>query len=75
MPYGKMVFAFTETEASVTRQYGNAILAKRFQKKLRSCSSPPGEASQQNLVTPCVGHGSAGVVDGVVIPFQDLYKM
>ena len=54
---------------------GNTILAKRFQKKLRSCSSPPGEASQQNLVTPCVGHGSGGVVDGVVIPFQDLYKM
>ena len=36
---------------------------------------PAQTASQQNLMTPCVCHGSAGVVDGVVIPFQDLYKM
>lgn len=48
------------------------IYIATFQSQLNSSSSHPGEAE---LITFTLGSGLAGILDRVVIPFQDLFLM
>ena len=54
---------------------GNDLLTATFQKRLLSSCHSLGEQSQPNLMTHTSGNGSAGVLKGVEIPFQDLPLM
>lgn len=47
--------------------------AKGFRTKLHHSSSPHGGKKQPSHMTPCSENGSAGVTNGVVIPFQEIY--
>ena len=51
---------------------GNATRVKTFQKKLPISSSLPGGINPHSHMTHSARNGSAGVLNGVVIPFQDL---
>ena len=46
--------------------------AKEFQATLQNCYWPHGDKSHPNRMTHCSQSGQAGVVNGVVIPFQEM---
>ena len=46
--------------------------ARNFQKRLQALFSAHGGSRQTNRMTPCLGNGIAGVLDGVQIPFRAL---
>ena len=47
--------------------------ARSFRRELQRSSLPHGGKKQQSHMTPCSASGSAGVTNGVVIPFQEIY--
>ena len=51
---------------------GNTTATKEFLRKLQHSFSTHGESSQLNPMTRYANGGSAGVMNGVVIPFMDL---
>ena len=54
---------------------GNTTRVKDFQVRLQPSCYPRGEGNHHNRMTPCARNGSAGVVNGRLIQFQDLYWM
>ena len=51
---------------------GNSIMMKKFQRKAQSCSLPHGDKKLANLTTHSFESGCAGVLNGILIQFQDL---
>ena len=51
---------------------GNTTQTRAFLRKLPISSSPPGDRNPHSHMTHSARDGSAGVLNGVVIPFQDL---
>ena len=51
---------------------GNTMSTRSFLEKLQTSSSLHGDRNQHSLTIRCVKSGSAGVLKGTVIPFQDL---
>ena len=50
---------------------GNTTLTRDFLERLRTSSSPHGDGNQHSRMTHRVRNGSAGVLKGILIPFQD----
>ena len=51
---------------------GNTTLTREFREKLPNSSSHHGDKSQLRHMIPSVKDGSAGALNGMSIPFQDL---
>ena len=54
---------------------GISLNVETFQSQLKSLSSHPGGVKHPELMTPISKSGWAGVLNGVVIPFQDPFLM
>ena len=52
---------------------GRDTEAKEFQAMLQNYYWPHGDKSHQNPMTHCSQSGQAGVVNGIVIPFQEMW--
>ena len=51
---------------------GRSFKAKSFRKKLQDFSYPLGDPNHLRLTTRCSQSGPAGVVKGILIPFQEI---
>ena len=60
---------------AVWRISGSITQAREFLQKLPSFTCRLGDGSSPNCMTPSTRGGSAGVVSGVLIPFQDLQRL
>ena len=54
---------------------GRSLEVETFQKLLRSSSSSLGGQKHPEPMTPTLGSGWAGVLNGIWIPFQDPFQM
>ena len=75
-PYEKVMEAEQKPELApplaVWPISGNTTLVKDFQEKLQTSSCRHGDRNPHNHMTHCAENGFAGVLNGSLIPFQDL---